>query len=203
MEIERINSYRDARFSQKVLNQHGCFLVDGSACEVEILSGSEAVIRGGRPEAFPDIIEEFRFFTPHITVFYDENRNILLEFPPAKVFQVALEDIQPSQFYVDADKVQAVSTFLRSGEDIVIQALAYEGRYIALDGHTRLFYAAKMGWKTVNAVLEASGDYIYAFVKEAVARNVRSPYDLKLLSHGEYEVRWHRFCEDFFAGRGG
>lgn len=29
MNIERINSYRDARFSQAVLNQHGSFLANG------------------------------------------------------------------------------------------------------------------------------------------------------------------------------
>lgn len=198
MEIERINTYQDSRFSQRVLNQHGCFLVDGVPCEVEIISGREAVIRGGNPDANSAVIEEFRFYTPHITVFFDENRKLIQEFPPVEILKVRLSDIQPSQFYVDEDKVAAVSSFLHDGEDIVIQVMPWEDRYISLDGHTRLFYAAKMGWETVNAVVEASGDYIFGFVAEAIARNVRTPRDLTLLSHSEYDLKWNKFCDDFF-----
>ena len=39
MEIERIDTYRDERFSRRVLCQHGCFLADGVPCEVEIKIG--------------------------------------------------------------------------------------------------------------------------------------------------------------------
>ena len=101
MNIVRINSYRDARFSQAVLNQHGCFLVDADPYEVEIISRREAVIRGREAEAFPAVIEEFRFYTPHITSFYDVNHNIVKEFSPVPILKLNLEDIQPSQFYVD------------------------------------------------------------------------------------------------------
>ena len=37
MEIQRINTYDDKRFSQAILLQHGCFLVDGKPYEVEII----------------------------------------------------------------------------------------------------------------------------------------------------------------------
>ena len=47
MEIKRINSYDDNRFSQTVLLQHGCFfLADGKPYEVEIISDYEALISG-------------------------------------------------------------------------------------------------------------------------------------------------------------
>ena len=41
MNIKRINTYDDKRFSQKVLNQHGCFLVEEEPYEVEIISDFE------------------------------------------------------------------------------------------------------------------------------------------------------------------
>lgn len=69
MDIERVNEYSDPRFSQSVLNQHGCFLADGEPYEVEIISQREAVIRGQDAAIYPEIIEQFRFFTPHITLF--------------------------------------------------------------------------------------------------------------------------------------
>lgn len=199
MKIERINTYQDRRFSQAVLNQHGCFLADGEPYKVEILSEREAIIRGREAAVYPEVIEEFRFYTPHITVFYDEMRNIVQEYPPVRLLTVPLKDIQPSQFYVDEDKVAAIRDFIRTGEDIIIQVLRQGSRYISLDGHTRLYYAAAMGWTEIRAVEETSGDYIYGFVEEAIKRNIRSPYDLRLVSHEDYEEKWHKFCDDYFA----
>lgn len=72
MEIKRIDTYADNRFSQKVLFQHGCFLVDEIPYEVEILSDFKAVIRGKDKNIYPQLIDEFRFYTPHISKFYDD-----------------------------------------------------------------------------------------------------------------------------------
>ena len=73
MDIERINSYDDKRFLKHILNQHGCFLVDGNPYEIEIISESEAIIRGKKLSCFDELIEEFRFYTPHIYIFYDDD----------------------------------------------------------------------------------------------------------------------------------
>ncbi len=199
MNIQRINTYSDPRFSQRVLNQHGCFLVEGEPYEVEILSDTEAVIRGREVALYPTIIEEFRFYTPHITCFFDEQKKRIREYPPVPVLSLPLTDIQPSQFFVDEEKVKAVSTFLTSGDDIIIQVLKQGERYIALDGHTRLYFAVQQGWTSVRAVEEVTDSYIYDFVEEARNRNIHSPYDLELVSHEDYEVKWNQFCDAFFS----
>lgn len=199
MNIKRINTYCDFRFSPNVLNQHGCFFVDGEPYEVEIVSDHEAVIRGREQAVFSALIEEFRFYSPHITTFYAEDRSIVCKLPPVQLLKISLADIQPSQFYVDREKVAAVSTFLHVGEDIIIQVQKKGDRYISLDGHTRLYCAVQRGWTEVRAVEVASNDYICDFAEEARKRKVHSPYDLLLISHEEYEEKWNRFCEDFFA----
>lgn len=199
MEIVRINTYHDSRFSQKVLNQHGCFLVDGCPYEVEIISDFEAIVKGENKAAYPKLMDEFRFYTPHITRFYDENRDILQEFPRVQLLTLKLEQIQPSQFYVDEEKVAAICDFIGKSDDIIIQVLPFQGRYISLDGHTRLYYAVMNGWERVRAVVSESDDWVYRFVEEAVRRNVHTPKDLLLLNHGEYEKKWNQFCDDFFA----
>lgn len=65
MEIERIDTYKDSRFREEALRQHGCFLVDGIPCEVEITGKTTAVIRLGElpesGEAYKELIETFRF----------------------------------------------------------------------------------------------------------------------------------------------
>lgn len=201
MNITRINSYHDDRFSASALLQHGCFLVEEAPYEVEIISDHEAIVRGENQKAYLEVIEEFRFYAPHITVFFDMQGSLIKEYPRAQLLTILLEQIQPSQFYVDEEKIATIGSFIRSPSDIIIQVLPYQGRYISLDGHTRLYYAVMKGWDSVRAVTDTSGDYIYGFVEEAQRRNIHSPKDMELISHSEYEEKWNRFCDAFFAGR--
>lgn len=197
LEIKRIHSYKDQRFSDKVLLSHGCFLVEDIPYEVEIISDFEAIIRGAKREWYVKVIEEFRFYTPHITRFIDDCGHVIKEYPKVPLLTLFLDQIQPSQFYVDEDKLAAISTFIYQPEDIIIQVMPFEDRYISLDGHTRLYYAVMKGWDTVRAIKVVSDDYIYGFVKEAKRRSILSPKDMVLVSHEEYVEKWVRFCEDF------
>lgn len=198
MDIRRINTYFDSRFSQKVLFQHGCFLADGQPCEVEIVSDSEAIVRGGNTTAFEEVIEDFRFYTPHITKFFDENGAPIREFPDAVLLALPLAQLQPSQFYVDQEKIVAISSFIHAPRDIIIQAAKLDGQYVSLDGHTRLYYAVTQGWDTVRAVEAEADDYISDFVREARARGIFSPRDMLPVSHREYEEKWYGFCDAYF-----
>ena len=198
MEIKRINTYDDNRFSQIVLYQHGCFLVDGKPYEVEIISDYEAIISGVDQAVYAEIIEEFRFYTPHITRFYDRDGQIVKEYPCTQLLTLRLDQIQPSQFFVDEDKIAAISSFIHKPQDIIIQVLPNEDRFISLDGHTRLYYAVMKGWKCVRAVVESSDDWVYKFVTEAQKRGIYTPKEMTLVSHDEYEEKWNRFCDQFF-----
>ena len=201
MDIRRINSYTDVRFSQKVLNQHGCFLVNGEPYEIEIISDYEAIVRGNDSTVYPAIIEEFLFFTPHITMFYNEKHEIVKQYKKAELLTLSLGEIQPSQFYVDKDKIDADSTFIDKGEDIIIQVSKYQDRYISLDGHTRLYYAVLQNFKTVRAVLAETDECIMDFVEEAKKRGIYMPKDLVLLSHEEYEEKWNKYCDEYFSNK--
>ena len=90
MEIIRIDDYQDQRFSQKVLFEHGCFLVDDFPYEIEIISDSEAIIKGKDKNAYQSLIEEFRFYSPHITVFYDHEGVVIEKFPKVELFSIAM-----------------------------------------------------------------------------------------------------------------
>lgn len=197
-EIRRIDVYDDPRFSKTVLRQHGAFLVDGTPCEVEIIGADSAVVRNAPPKTERYLIETFRFYAEHIRTFLNEQGASILEFPPVALFTLKLSEIQPSQFYVDEEKLQAVRTFLSEPKDIVIPVLDSGGRYISLDGHTRMAAAVDLGFDTVFAFLSSSGADILDFAQEAYRRGVRTPYDLKRVPHEEYEIVWNQFCDDFF-----
>lgn len=202
MPVERINTYDDPRFSPDCLRQHGCYLVDGTPCEVRILSADTAAITGCPQDHLSGLIDAFRFNAPHITRFVNSGGALLRELPPVAVFPVALADIQPSQFFVDEEKLAAVGSFIAAPEDVIIPLAMHPmqpGRFISLDGHTRLFLAAQEGWTHIRAVMDTADSVLLAFADEAARRGVHSPGDMMLLPHGAYEEQWNRFCDSFIA----
>ena len=120
MEIRRVDEYSDERFSKKVLLQHGAYLIDDEPYEIEIVNNDSAVVRGKDPDHFHELIEYFRFHAPHVVSFCDENRKLIKDYPHPDIVRIEIEKIQPSQFYIDEEKVKAVSSFINDEKDIVI-----------------------------------------------------------------------------------
>lgn len=196
--IRRIDDYEDPRFSPRVLRQHGCFEVNGAPYEVEIIAKDTAIVRGSDKHLYPIVIDEFRYYTPHITNFLTANKNPLKRFPPAEILQVCLAEIQPSKPYTDALQVEMLREFIREPEDIVLQVVMTQDRPIALDGHSRLMIAVEKEFDCVFAVAidaDAHLDYCVAKTREM---GVTTPYDMKMLPREEYEMYWHDFCADYF-----
>lgn len=201
MSIIRINTYDDHRFSQEALNQHGCYLANGNVpIEIKIISQSEAVIKGDNAY-FDEVIDEFRFNAEHITKFYNESGELVKKFKDVELFKLDLDKIQPIQFFVDRDKLEAVKTFVRSEEDVIIPIATHDGAYVSLDGHTRLYLAYTLGFKHVYAYICEDFDGFDYFYDEARKRNIYSAKDLTLLTHEEYVDKWDRFCDEYFMNR--
>lgn len=200
MDIVRIDRYDDDRFSKTVLNQHGAYLVDNEPYQIEITDSSSAVLHGKDPVVYETLIEEFRFHAPHIINFYDENSMLITEFSLPKLLDIPIDSIQPSQFFVDEEKLKAVRSFIGKAEDIVVQVKPYGDRFISLDGHTRLYLAVQNGFGTVKAVESETDDWVWPFVHEAEKRNILRPGDMILLPHEQYEIQWNQYCDKLFAG---
>ncbi|WP_346940500.1 hypothetical protein [uncultured Clostridium sp.] len=200
--IQRINSYEDDRFDKDILNQHGAFIVDEKyKCSFKIINRDSAIVFFDKEIDVFQLIDEFRFYSEHIINFYDESMKLIKAFPLIDIFHIIIKDIQPSQFFVDIDKVKAIESFIKSGEDIIVPLAKIKDSFISLDGHTRLYYAVSKGYSKVKGYLTEPGDYLEGFVEEARKRKIYSPYDLELISHEEYKIKWHKFCHDFFSER--
>ena len=178
MDIQRIDDYTDRRFSKTVLNQHGAYLVDNEPYQVEITDAA----------------------SPHIFKFYDPCARLIAEYPAPVLLDVPLDSIQPSQFYVSAEKLKAVQTFIGKPEDVVVQVIPYGDRFVSLDGHTRLYVVVQKGFTTVKAVESEADELIWTFVREAQRRKIRCPRDLVLLPHETYKTLWDGYCDEVFAG---
>ncbi|UTC76967.1 hypothetical protein E4O04_02640 [Treponema sp. OMZ 799] len=199
MNIKRINRYDDKRFSKTVLFQHGAYEIDGEPYEVEIIDSECAVIRGKDSGKYLSLAQEFCFHAPHISRFVNSYRTTILELPQQEQFDLELNLVQPSQFYVSSQKLQAVNSFIKKAEDIVIPVIRIKDRYVSLDGHTRLYLAYKQKWEKVRAVITETDEWIWRFVREAEKRGVYRPSDLKLISQEEYEICWNAFCDKIFS----
>ena len=200
--IKRISSYSDTRFDKEVLFQHGAYLVDDEhKCAFRVIDENTAVVDSDNVVNLDEVIDEFRFYTEHITNYYDSNMKLIKSFKPIKTFKIDISDIQPSQFLVDQDKVEAIGTFINKEDDIYIPLAKIGDKYVSCDGHTRLYYATTMEFSYVNGFLSDPGDYLDEFAEEARKKQVYSPHDLRQVSHEEYQVGWHKFCDDFFEAR--
>ena len=201
-EIKRIDSYVDERFDDEVLKQHGAFIVDGKyQCSFRIINKDSAIVCFDKEVKVLEVIDEFRFYSEHITNFYNEDNELIKAFPEVDVFDIEINNIQPSQFFVDLDKVNAIETFIKDEDDIIIALIKKDDQFISLDGHTRLYYAVSKGYSKVKGFLTETDDSIYGFVEEARKRNVFNPSQLILVPHDEYEIKWNKFCDDFFSER--
>lgn len=201
MNITRINTYDDHRFSQEALNQHGCYLADVDApIEIKIISQSEAIVIGDKTY-FDEVIDEFRFNSEHITKFYDESGKIVKKFKDIELFKLDIDKIQPIQFFVDRDKLEAVKTFVNGEEDVIIPVAMHDGAYASLDGHTRLYLAYILGFKHVYAYFSEDFDGFDYFFDEARKRNIYAAKDLILLDHEEYVDKWDKFCDEYYMTR--
>lgn len=196
MFVERVNDYTDERFEKDVLNQHGAFLIHGRPYSVKIVSLHTAVITGEDKNLFETVIETFRYYAEHITIFIDDRSNIVKKYPDVKLFRVNLYDIQPSQLFVNENKLEAVSTFVNTSEDVVIPLMENKGELISLDGHTRMKAAELKGIETVYGLRSHDEDYGVDFSRIAKRRNITSIKDIKVLNDKDYDRAWIQFCEN-------
>ncbi|MBF1294967.1 MAG: hypothetical protein HXM96_02540 [Parvimonas sp.] len=198
MEIKRVTEYNNPLFSQIVLNQRGAFLIDEEPYEIEIISSDSAFVKGKNRKNFKKLIEYFRYYSPHINNFFDENNKKIISFEKKPVLTLEVDKIQPSQFYIDEDKVNALENFIKNSKDIVIQVVKSDEGYICVDGHTRLFIAFLKNFKTVHAIETEFDDDTNYFVSKAKKRNIFTIKDLKLVSHSDYKKLWNDFCDSYF-----
>lgn len=203
MEVTRINDYGDARFPRDVRLEHGAFLVGGIPCSVKVTGTFSAKISSQKTlsQSQTDaLIDEFRFFAEHICDFFTQDERLIKSFPHPTLLCVPTESIRPSQFYVSAEKLGAVSSFVHSEDDVIIPVVRLAcGELAACDGHTRLYLAAEKGFKTVRVFFtESGGKYIPDFACEAEKRGIFSARDMRVLQAEEYEEKWVGFCLKFF-----
>ena len=114
-----------------------------------------------------------------------------------------LRDLQPSQFYISAKKLQSVESWLDAGDLSGFQPIPVKllgGRPVMTDGHTRAAAALRAGLETVPLVWdedELDWEMYQICVDACRRRQVFSPADLlrRIVSEPEYAEKWDGWCD--------
>ncbi len=116
---------------------------------------------------------------------------------------IKLLDIQPSQFYVSEDKIQAIKLWFNKDDlsnfaPIPIKEL--NGRVIFTDGHTRAWVAHSAGMEIVPFIWDEDDLDWEAYqicVDACVERGVCTVADFegRILSGIAYKEKWNGWCD--------
>lgn len=118
--------------------------------------------------------------------------------------ELQLKDLQPSQFYISKDKIEAILKWFKPHDlsnfnPIPIKLL--NGKLVMTDGHTRAVVAIMHGLDKVPIVLESddlSWDMYEKCVEECIKRDIKSPYDLlnQIVDKATYHEKWDKWCDN-------
>ena len=203
-DIKRIESLEEYPCADpQYVSRHTAFWVDQAIVYFEILNPEQAIIHCNKKilensALLEEVIQEFRFYSYHITQFLNEQHQLVKKFPSVELTLVEINDLQPSQFYVNQEKILQCSGWIENLHHLIIPV--HPNTNFICDGHTRLYAALQKGFhKCYIYTAEESGDYLLDFVKMARERNIFHVADLQPLSDSEYKTLWWQFCDDYFA----
>ena len=176
-----------------------CFFTEDKACKYFFeISGQEATLFSNTNQHVSQAIDEFLFYSSFITTIKNKEGKILLTRTAPKPYLLEISKIQPSQFYINEQKLESCKKWVKCPKDILIPIVAKDDKIISLDGHTRMRAALDLGFTSIYAYPDEYDDSIFLFVDEAVKRNLYYVSDMELVSVAEYKQKWNKFCDDLF-----
>ncbi|ODU54940.1 MAG: hypothetical protein ABT01_07330 [Clostridium sp. SCN 57-10] len=78
-----------------------------------------------------------------------------------ELIKIGIDKLQPSQFYVNREKLNAIRCWAKDPEHFIVPILKHENELILLDGHTRLYMAKMLNIAEVYAYEDDSNNDIW------------------------------------------
>jgi len=187
-------------FSKDELDYGACcfFTEDKTARYFFKIKGREATLFSSTEQYITQAIDEFLFYSGFVLSVKDRDGRNLITRTQNEPYLHEISKIQPSQFFINEEKLYSCKKWIKGIEDIFIPIVIKDGRSISLDGHTRMRAAFDLGYKSVYVYLDEYDETIFHFADEAIRRKVNNVADMELVSDDEYKVKWDKFCDDLF-----
>jgi len=161
------------------------------------IKGQDATIFADTELYLDAVIGEFLFYSGFVTTIKNAVGEVILT-RQCELQKRDIVTIQPSQFYINAQKLADCKKWINGADDIFVPVWENGGKVVALDGHTRLRAALDLGYGQVYTYRDSCDEYKPNFVNEARARGIHSVADMKVLDDEEYRINWHGYCDAFF-----
>jgi len=175
------------------------FFSEDKACKYFFkINGREAILFTNTKLYINQAIDEFLFYSGFITLIKDKEGNTLVSRTMAEPYLLEISKIQPSQFYINQQKLNSCKRWIKIPQDIFIPIAIKDSKTISLDGHTRLKAATELGFTSVFVYPDEYDETIFYFVDEAIKRKIYSVHDMEVVSSEEYKTKWDEFCDAFF-----
>lgn len=118
------------------------------------------------------------------------------------VFKVAIDKIVPEQLCVNQDKLQAVKTWLKRPEDVVVTCVDIQNKMVCVDGYTRLLAAYQEGFSHVYACFEIVEDtsFYEVCLQWCDKAGIKSIGDLsmRVVDAKTHQKIWVERCQAYF-----
>ena len=132
-----------------------------------------------------DAIAAFRKYNKHIVRFYNSDRSFYLAFDDIHTFKLPLDILQPSKFFIDEEKYNAIEKHLEN-ERLVVPVTILDDEYVLLDGHARVKYLIDNYVKMIDVYLDTPDIDCQNRVYIAKENNLFKVKNMEILPHEEY-----------------
>lgn len=120
---------------------------------------------------------------------------------PKSIFNLLIDEIQPSQLSISEKKLKNVAIWLDSKDKVVIPVIRIDDKYVATDGHTRLVQAYFKGYKDIFVFIDTDVniEQYNVFMSWCLAENINTVKGLanRIISAEEHEIKWIGRCKKY------
>ncbi len=162
-----------------------------------IPDGTKSIIKYNDMKYIIDAINEYRIYNKHVTKFKDINNNFYKAFDDIFYFKLPIKVIQPSNFFVDLDKIAIFEEYI-DPSNVYLPVAIINDEYVLLDHHNLLYFLNECNIKLVNVFITDYDEYINDFVYLAKENNIFNVNGLKALKHEDYEKYTKDFYDQYF-----
>ena len=166
--------------------------------DFEILNHHEAIVYSDELECPKKVIEEFLFYSGFISQIRNEKQEIIYHQQPKHIMKLEIDKIQPSQLYINEEKLRRLLTWVKEPKDIIVPVIYDGNQYVLIDGHTRLKVAELLGFERVYAYMDEWEESIEDFVHFCHEEDKYTISDLPIISKNDYQMKWCDFCKNYF-----
>ncbi|MCR5646915.1 MAG: hypothetical protein K6F81_01375 [Acholeplasmatales bacterium] len=159
------------------------------------IRGFEAYIKYDRITLVDTVIEEFRKYFGYINIFYNEDRTYYRAFDDTYTFKLPIKIIQPSKFFINKERLDAVSKYLEDKE-VYIPVAIIDDEYVAISGHTKIYAKVLEDAKMVNVYMaDYIPDNLDDLVYMAKENNILKISQMEILTDEEYKSYIEQLAE--------